>query len=304
LTIRSDRDDTLVAERVAANGTIERIQFRGSSGERMFSCSYLPASSPRGAVLICPSVHGEFTRNYRRDVLLARRLASDGFAVERFHYRGTGNSDGEGREVTFDTMREDALGSLEHVSASCGKEVGFLIGTRWGALVAASVASSHPGLGLVLWDPFVDTSAFFRHAFRARLIQELKSGVERPPTGEELTRRLRMGESVDVVGHMLDVGLYESSLGRTLEGELGLGPRSILLLQIGPLTDVKPDLVRLTDRCKAAGLHVDVEIVRGKETWWLVDDRWEDEAGSSMTMKLLETTAAWIAAHSAGGRAS
>ena len=179
----------------ATNGTEERISFRGPAGDRVFSCLYLPASTARGCVLICSPMYAEFTRNYRREVLLARKLAADGFAVERFHYRGTGNSDGAGSDVTFETMRDDARTTLEHLRTESGVELVFLVGTRWGAMVASAAASLVPDASLVLWEPLLETARFFRDAFRTRMVAELKSGSDNPTKSDELIRRLEAGRS-------------------------------------------------------------------------------------------------------------
>lgn len=277
------------------NGTTERIGFRGREGRRLFTCLYLPESTPRGAVLICASMHAEFTRNYRREVLVARRLVQEGFAVVRFHYRGTGNSDGEGREVTYETMRDDASASLEYLRAESGIDAPFLIGTRWGALVAGSIAASHPALALVLWEPLLEAARFFRDAFRTKMVAELKLGVGKPATGKELAQRLA-GETVDVLGHSMELGFHESSKDRTLAEELGPTPRSMLLLQIGPSSTVRPDLARQAGRWRASGFRVDILTVEGDETWWLGDERWHDEGRRPMTRQLVESTTAWIVA--------
>ncbi len=283
----------------AANGTEERIGFRGPAGDRVFSCLYLPASAARGCVLICSPMHAEFTRNYRREVLLARKLAADGFAVERFHYRGTGNSDGAGSEATFETMREDALASLDHLRTASGADRTFIVGTRWGAMVASSAAAMVPEASLVLWEPFLESARFFRDAFRTRMVAELKSGVATPTKGDELIERLEAGEIVDVVGHTIEPDLYASSVGRTLVQELGPSPRAILVLQIGPSKSIRSDLAAQIDRWRAQGFDVDILAIEGDEAWWLVDERTHDEGARPMTTQLIEATSAWIASRGA-----
>lgn len=302
MAIDTDRALGHHATRVAANGTTERVGFRGADGERIYTFSYEPATAPRAAVLICPALHAEFTRSYRREVLLARRLAGDGFAVERFHYRGTGNSDGDGEDVRVSTMRDDAAQSLEHLQAWSGIDAPVLVGTRWGALVAAAAASTHPSASLVLWEPLLDASRFFRDAFRTKLVNDRKSGIEDPETGEVLGGRLLAGESVDLIGHTIHSALYQSSVGRTLEGELGSTPRSMLIIQIATSTSIRPDLASRAGAWRAAGFRVDIETVEGAETWWLVDERWTDEGRQALTGRLIDLTSAWVGAAAASER--
>jgi alpha/beta superfamily hydrolase len=304
VSIRADAAEPHLARRSdPGTGTREAIGFRGPEGRRIFTCTYLPERPARASVLICPPIYGEFTKNYRREVLLARRLAAEGFAVERFHYLGTGNSDGEDSEVTFESMRDDALVCAEHLRNVAEADTLVLVGTRWGGLVAASAASGHPGTGLVLWEPLLDASRFFKDAFRARIIFERKSGIEHPKTGAELIASLHEGETVDVVGSTIQKRFFESSGSRTLDGELDASTRAILVIQIGPSQKVRADLAEQAERWRQAGHDVDIETVEGDETWWLVDERWHDEALRPMTQQLIERTAAWIGGPGApGGR--
>jgi alpha/beta superfamily hydrolase len=303
MSIETDRALAREATRDAANGTTERVEFRGEEGDRIYTYAYEPASRPRGAVLICPAIHAEFTRSYRREVLLARRLASEGFAVERFHYRGTGNSDGDGEDVRVETLRDDAVASLAHLQSWSGIDAPVLMGTRWGALVAASAAAGHPSAPLVLWEPLLDASRFFRDAFRTKLVNDRKSGVENPETGDVLGERLLAGESVDLIGHTIEPALYASSLGRTLESELGSTPRAMLIIQIATSLAVRPDLAARAETWRSAGFEVDIEPVEGAETWWLVDERWTDEGRQAMTGRLIDVTVDWAVARAERGTA-
>ncbi len=55
--------------------------------------------APSGLLTVCGSLFAEQHTDYRREVRLARVLASQGIAVARFHYRSVGNS-GAGYRVT------------------------------------------------------------------------------------------------------------------------------------------------------------------------------------------------------------
>ena len=288
-----------VTRRDPTTGTTERIAFLGPPGERLYSCHYRPSAIPLGGVVICPSVHAEFTGSYGREVLLARRLAEAGFAVQRFHYRGTGNSDGTGREVTFDSMREDAQVSLGHLRSEVAGPV-CLLGTRWGAMVAASAAAFEPEAPLVLWEPLVEGWRFFREAFRSMMVAELRDGVDTPTTGEEYVRRLEAGASVDIVGHTIEPALYASWVGRKLTDEVGSTPRSILVAQIGPSDTTPPELTRAAEAWRAARFDVEVRSFRGERSSWLVDERWHNEASQSPTATLIADTIGWIRERTVG----
>ena len=75
------------------DGCCERPAFVGPTGGAVFACLHLPSKPARRMVLLCSSVAAEWKFNYRREVLLARRLATLGVAAVRLHYLGTGHSD-------------------------------------------------------------------------------------------------------------------------------------------------------------------------------------------------------------------
>jgi alpha/beta superfamily hydrolase len=294
VTIGHDASSESTAMSVAEDGATEFAEFRGPPGERLFCYFHVPASTPRGAVVVCSPLHGEFARNYRREVLLARALAGAGHAVLRFHYRYTGNSDGDGVHLTFDSMRADALTGIEWLSSEMPEVPIALVGTRWGSLVAASAASLHPDVTLAFWEPLVTASSFFKDAFLSRRVREVRRGVDHPSTDQELEERLLAGEGVDVVAHRLEPALFRSSLDRTLEGELGSTPRRVLAVQVGPTGAVRADLAQLTQRWEAIGLQVDAVGLKGEETWWLVEERYDQQGERPVALELVELTTDWI----------
>lgn len=291
----------LSATSVAEDGSTERAEFHGAPGQRIFTYVHRPAAPPRGAVLICSPLHGEFVRNYRREVLLARILAQLGLAVLRFHYRFTGNSDGDDADLTFESMRDDALVAIERLRSEAPSVPLFLVGTRWSALIAASAAREHPDASVILWEPLLESARFFKDAFRRQLVRDLRLGLDAPTSGRELEQRLRSGEAVDVVAHRLGSAFYRSSVDRSLETELGAAPRRVLVVQVGPTGDVRPDLGRLVTRWTDAGVRVDAEARRGDQTSWLSEDRFsEEEIAQALTGELIDLTAGWISERAEG----
>jgi alpha/beta superfamily hydrolase len=297
MAIQVHLDGEPVATSVASDGSIERAEMRGPAGACVFTYLHLPAPPARGAVLVCSPLHGEFAHNYRREVLLARALAGGGRAVLRFHYRHTGNSDGDGTDLTFDSMCEDALGAIDALRSEVPEAPLTILGTRWGSLIAAAAAARHPDAALVLWEPLLDASRFFKDAFRSQLVREARRGVEQPTTSRVLEDRLRAGEGVDVVAYRLEPALYRSCVDRSLEAELGPAPRRILAVQVGPTGSVRAEMTRLAERWRASGSDVETTGLKGDETWWLIEERGADEKDSA-TDALIEVTTAWVAAGS------
>ena len=188
----------------------EDVGFFGTSGARLFGSRAEPLDPPLGGLVVCSPIHADAVKQYRREVLFGRALASAGFAVQRFHYRGFGNSDGEGRDVTFAAMRDDAIAAGDELRERAGVGEIVYLGIGWGGLVAAAAVSSS-AMPIALWQPVLDAPAFFTAAMRARAIGALKEADGVRSSEEELLEELRNEGSLDVLGYSIDRTLFESS---------------------------------------------------------------------------------------------
>jgi pimeloyl-ACP methyl ester carboxylesterase len=275
-------------------GVREEAGFYGPGDLKMLGCTYVPPGASKGAVVICSPLLAESVRNYRREVLLARALASNGFAVQRFQSRGFGNSDGDGSEATFETMLVDAIAAGERVMARTGTDEVAFMGTRWGGLIAGAAAARFGPAPLVLWEPVIDGERYFRDVFRSRFIHNLKDGGSSTPSREALVRELRESGSIDILGWSLHWAFYESSVGRILDQELGDHPHPTLLLQIGQRRDLRDELASLVRRLSGRGFEVEAHTVEEQPDWWFVGDRWIPDEGRGSSEELTRVTVDWI----------
>lgn len=277
------------------SGTREEPHFFGPGELRMYGCLHTPVGPSRGGVVICCPLHAEVVRNYRKEVLVARSLAARGLSVLRFHYRGSGNSDGESAEATFDTMRDDAAAAAEWLVERTGVASLAFLGTRWGGLIAAAAAARFEGSALALWEPAVDPVRYFRDVFRARLILDLKEGRASRPSTEALVQELRDRGTVDVLGYGIDRALYESAQGHSLADELGDSPRPVLLVQIGQGPALRGDLEGLRTRWEDLGFPVEARVVAEDaegEAWWFSGPSGATDTRAGTTA-LIDITTAW-----------
>jgi pimeloyl-ACP methyl ester carboxylesterase len=288
-----------LARRIDSGGAFsEEADFFGPGPQRLFGMLHRPTGPPRGGLVICTSIYTGFITGYRLDVSLARALASRGLAVQRFHYRGVGHSDGEAGETTFTTMREDALAAAGRLVERTGVgELAFL-GTRFGGLIAASAASEHPGCPLVLFEPTLEARRFFRDAWRAMLIRDVKEGTPRHAPGQALAEALEREGTVDVLGHAICRPLFESVADRTLVGELGDGTRRVLLVQLGRASSLRGDLEAAAAGLRGLGCDVDVELVaEDVAAWFMPDAELGYEIGpreQGTPHRLIDVTSAWL----------
>jgi pimeloyl-ACP methyl ester carboxylesterase len=283
------------ASRVDADSGIRVIsEFFGVDGSRMFGSRHTPVDSATSGVVICPALQAEFLRNYRREFALGHRLAARGLAVQRFHYRGSGNSDGDTSEATFETMRDDAVAVGERLAEAEGLGSLAFVGARWGAMVAAAAAARFDGAPLVLWEPMTTPPTYFRELFRAGRIHELRKGGVSPRSREDQVDEMRRTGSLDVLGYTIGLGLYESVIERTLQGELGDSPRPVLLVQISRREELRAEYSALAGRLAAAGFAVDTHVVKAsEEAWWFVGGRDRNEE-RSLSEEMVNVTSEWL----------
>lgn len=235
--------------------------------ERMFGFTHLPREDARAGVVVCSPLYAEFNRNYRREVIIGRHLASMGVAVQRFHYRGHGNSDGRIREATYDAMRADALAAANMLIERAGTDRLAFFGTRFGALLAASTSAAFPGAPLALWDPVFDGQQYLRDIARAQRIQALGANRGKSPA-PGLLEELEKAGAIHVLGYTITHALYASSSDHNLIDELGSSGRRILIVRLGS----DPRLDRRTSEAiagwRAADFEVDHRSMGAQEAWW------------------------------------
>ncbi len=229
------------------------VETAAGDGLGRFTALHRPPAVPTAGVLVCPPLHIEATRTYRREHLLGWELARRGMAVQRFHYRGTGHSAGDPADVDLDALVEDALWAAERLRSRTGVRAVTVLGTRLGALVAARVAASLAGAGLVLWEPALDIDRHLHEVFRARLLREMRHGEVKGSTGAQLIAEMEQAASLDVLGYEITARLRRSFLGVTLDGAVPADPRSILLVQLGRKAALRSDLAAVVDRWRARG---------------------------------------------------
>jgi pimeloyl-ACP methyl ester carboxylesterase len=126
-------------------------------------------AAPRGmGIVLCNPIGEDAVRAHRAFRHLAERLASKGFAVLRFDFRGTGDSaEDEGDPGRVGAWLEDIGCAVDALRARAGVMRIGLVGLRFGATLAAEVASRMGGLdALVLWHPFPSGAQFATDSIR------------------------------------------------------------------------------------------------------------------------------------------
>ena len=235
----------------------EDHRFLERDGERLFAIHHRPVSPANRAVVICHPLAEEKLWSHRVLVSLARELASAGFAVLRFDYRGEGDSDRRFEDADFESRITDTVFAVEalHELEPAATDL-TLLGLRLGASVAAAAACRRSDIRrLILWDPVADGSAYMQQFLRLNLMAQMAAHRRVVEDREALAERIRSGGSISIEGYALNGPLFEQVSAFRLADALAAFQGDTLLVQIdaadGPL---KPELATLADahpRCHA-----------------------------------------------------
>lgn len=129
--------------------------FFGADGG-LFGMYHAPALHARRAVLMCPPLGQDLIRCHRLYRQLAQALASQGLAVLRFDYHGTGDSAGSSAEVDWDRCVADAITASAELRSRSGVDRVVAFGARLGGSVALEAADLARFTEVIAWDPVLD----------------------------------------------------------------------------------------------------------------------------------------------------
>lgn len=132
-----------------------------NEGMKLFGMLHIPdGKRPSPCVILLHGYTGDRVGEHFIFVKAARELARNGTAAFRFDFRGSGESQGDFRDISIETEISDALKALEVIRGLPEvdpKRVG-LLGHSLGGCVAACIAAESEAASLALWAPtaFVD----------------------------------------------------------------------------------------------------------------------------------------------------
>src|SRR5205823_2850841 len=189
------------------------IEFRNGSGKRLRGMIHRPpkARSRRGtpAVIFFHGFTGDRMESHWIFVKCARALAAAGIASLRFDFYGSGESEGEFCEATWQSEIADARAAIDFLRRYRGIDRNRLglLGLSLGGAVAADVAREAQARALVLW------SAVARPAE----LRSLAGRLSRPIPGSDGSREYgshavsaRFLESITRIDPMASLSAFKS----------------------------------------------------------------------------------------------
>ena len=275
------------------DGSITAPGFFDVGGRALFGVTHVPQQPSGLGVVISSPVNNDYLKNNRREVLLSRRLAEAGIAVQRYHYAGTGHSDGSAAEMTIGSMIEDAKHATDHLRQKADVERVAFMGSRMGALAAAGAAAESDA-PFAMWEPISEGRKYFRELFRTMMIVGMNDDEGEGQTINDIKATFEADKTLDVAGFSVGWALHEDANGRSLVDILGTGTGPVFLAQFREKSDLKADYAKLVAAWQDQGRSVTTHHVPFEEAWHLFVFGFKAEEERQHSQDLLDATVNWV----------
>jgi exosortase A-associated hydrolase 2 len=210
--------------------------FIGRDGERIFVLLRMPATPCTQCVLLIPPFAEEMNKSRRMMALVAQELAERGVAVAVLDLYGTGDSDGDFREASWQRWVADVL----HAKAWCeeqGMTVVGVIGVRLGcALAIDALGKTLADLrSMVFWQPLFDGGRALDQFLRLRVAAAVMNDTKE--SAKELRARLLAGETLEVAGYCVSGALARSLTGVRVTPDAPIGSGRVHWIEVARSAD-------------------------------------------------------------------
>jgi uncharacterized protein len=158
------------------------VSFENESA-KLFGIVHRPllVKGKRPAIVFCHGFEGNKCGRHRAYVTLAQEFAKSGFVSLRFDYRGSGDSEGEFKDVTLEGEISDTLKAIDLLSEDDQVDPDriCLFGRSLGSVIAIQAAARHQAIkSIALWAPIYST-VFWRELWEASQRNTLTEGQEK-----------------------------------------------------------------------------------------------------------------------------
>jgi exosortase A-associated hydrolase 2 len=231
-------------------------------------------------------------RSRRVAALLARRLAGAGHATLLLDPYGTGDSEGDFADASWETWRSDVGTAIAFLAARGHGRIA-LVGLRLGALLALDAARRVDGVErIVLWQPVLRGDQMLTQFLRLRLAAGLTGGRSAGETTASLRARLQAGETLEIAGYALAPALATAIDGLRL-GPLGVEAGVPLDWVAVETSDAPPSPAQqeIVDDWRRHGLQVRLHRAAA-EPFWSLQETTLAPALIELTASLVESEAA------------
>ena len=131
-----------------------------SEGHQIVGMLHLPEQSDQRVLILCHGLGGNKVEGNRIFVEAARRFSEKGYAVLRFDFYGSGDSEGEFQDTTISHNVENLKDAIKFVRAQDYTKV-CVLGLSLGAATAILTMADEPYDSLITCSAVADTRSLF-----------------------------------------------------------------------------------------------------------------------------------------------
>lgn len=211
-------------------------------------------------------------KSRRMAAVQARAFADAGFAVLQVDLHGCGDSSGDFVDARWETWKRDVAVAADWLTANVSAPL-HLWGLRLGGTLGLECWLDAPGrfASAILWQPVLQGESFMTQFLRLAVAGHLVRPSEKALSTEDLRRRLREGDAVEVAGYELAPELVHAIDARRLD-QWALAGAQVNWLDVRRTIGVAPAGVqRVLDRWQTNGVRPNYGCVVG-DSFWSSDD--------------------------------
>ena len=176
-----------------------------SKKKKLFGIYHPPVSEiQRIGVVLCNPLGQEHIRCYYAILELANKLSKMGFHVLRFDYSGTGESEGDFKDLSINNLMCDIETAIEEIKTGTQIEKIYLVGLRLGAALAFKASLKLPIDAIVMWSPILNGEKHLKE------LKSINSFYTQNWLNDNNEKSLPTNDSFESLGFIINHPLYES----------------------------------------------------------------------------------------------
>lgn len=220
-------------------------------------------------MLFVPPFAEEMNKSRRQFVETSNALKKKGFATLLVDLFGTGDSEGEFADASWQAWIDNLLSAIAWAN-NRGYRVETLIAARLGCLLAADLLrnSENKVRKTVFWQPIISGSQFMTQFLRLRVAASMMEN-DNSESIADLKGRLRSGESLEVAGYELSSNLWSDVENIDLLQYLNSYTGRLLIAEVGRIREdgLSPIGKKVVDTAESLGVPVQCCRVEGEPFW-------------------------------------
>jgi exosortase A-associated hydrolase 2 len=238
-----------------------------------------PGAVLRGNILCVPPFNEEMNRCRSMITLQARAFADAGFGTLVVDLPGTGDSDGDHGDATWESWQAAVRAGHRWLAERGGCTAVW--GLRLGVALALSALRGLQGAPrrVIAWLPVADGKIHLTQFLRVRIAAQIDNTTAPKETTASMREQLARGQSVEVAGYEINPRLAASLDALRLD-DVSPDPAT-RVLWLEQARDVEgPDAVadalapvsqRVVDKWASRGIEVSVQFFKGPAFWQLYE---------------------------------